>query len=113
MTRLLTLVLLLAAGAALVLRWPGLDRRSMHNDEAVNAVKFGQLWDRQGYKYDPNEHHGPSLFYSSWAIERLTGAPELEHFTDGRLRLVPVLFGLALLPLLLLVTDGIGRQGVA
>jgi uncharacterized protein (TIGR03663 family) len=113
MTRLLTLVLLLATGAALVLRWPGLDRRPMHNDEAVNAVKFGQLWDHQGYKYDPNEHHGPSLFYGSWIIERLTGAPDLDHFTDGRLRLVTVLFGLALIPLLLLVTDGIGRQGVA
>jgi uncharacterized protein (TIGR03663 family) len=113
MTRSLTLVLLLAAGAALVLRWPSSNRRPMHNDEAVNAVKFGQLWNHGGYKYDPNEHHGPSLFYATLAVERLSGAPDLNQFTDARLRLVPVLFGLALLPLLLLLLDGLGRQGVA
>ena len=113
MTRSLTLLVILLAGAALVLRWPGLDRRPMHNDEGVNAVKFGELWEHKGYKYDPNEHHGPSLFYASLAFERLTGAPDLVHFTDGRLRVVPLLFGLALIPLLLLVADGIGRQAVA
>src|SRR5581483_8902905 len=113
MTRSLTLVLLLAAGAALALRWPGSNQRPMHNDEAVNAVKFGQLWNHGGYKYDPNEHHGPSLFYATLAIERLTGAPGFNDFTYARLRLVPVLFGLALLPLLLLMLDGLGRQGIA
>ena len=111
MTRSLTLVLLLAIGAALVLRWPSLNQRPMHNDEAVNAIKFGQLWNHQGYKYDPNEHHGPSLLYATLLVERLTGAPDLDHFTDARLRLVPVLFGVALLPLLLLLVDGLGRPG--
>lgn len=113
MTRSLTLVLLLAAGAALSLRWPSLNQRPMHNDEAVNAIKFGQLWNHHGYKYDPNEHHGPSLFYATLALERLTGAPDLDHFTDARLRLVPVVFGVALLPLLLLMLDGLGRPGAA
>lgn len=112
MTRTLTLVLLLAAGAALVLRWPGLNQRPMHNDEAVNAVKFGGLWEHHGYKYDPNEHHGPALFYATLLIERLTGAPDLDHFTDARLRFVPVVFGLALVPLLLLLVDGLGPAGV-
>lgn len=112
MTRSLTLVLLLAAGAALTLRWPDLNRRPMHNDEAVNAVKFGQLWNHEGYKYDPNEHHGPSLFYATLALERLTAAPDLDHFTDARLRFVTVLFGLALLLPLALVVDGLGRNGV-
>src|ERR1043165_9870598 len=111
MTRSLTLVLLLIAGAALALRWPGLNQRPMHNDEAVNAVKFGQLWNHHGYKYDPNENHGPSLFYATLAVEHLTGAPALEKFSDGRLRLVPVLFGLGLIPLALLLLDGLGRQG--
>ena len=112
MTRSLTLVLLLAAGAAVALRWPGLDRRPMHNDEAVNAVKFGQLWEHKGYRYDPNEHHGPSLFYATLALERLTAAPDIDHYTDARLRLVTVLFGLALLPLLPLLLDGLGRNGI-
>ncbi len=112
MTRSLTLVLLLATGAALALRWPDLDRRPMHNDEAVNAIKFGQLWNHQGYKYDPNEHHGPSLFYATLGLERLTAAPDLDHFTDARLRFVTVLFGLALMFLLPLFVDGLGRNGV-
>jgi uncharacterized protein (TIGR03663 family) len=112
MTRLLTLVLLLAAGAALALRWPGLDQRPMHNDEAVNAVKFGQLWNHEGYKYDPNEHHGPSLLYATFAFERLTGAPDLDHFSDSRLRLVILLFGLALLLPLAILPDALGRNGV-
>lgn len=111
MTRSLTLVLLLVAGAALVLRWPGLNQRPMHNDEAVNAVKFGQLWNHEGYKYDPNEHHGPSLLYATYAIERLTAAPGLDQFSEARLRFVIVLFGLALLLPLVMMVDGLGRNG--
>ena len=112
MTRSLTLVLLLATSAALALRWPGLNQRPMHNDEAVNAVKFGQLWDHQGYKYDPNEHHGPALFYATLAFERLTAAPELDGYTDARLRFVIVLFGTGLVLLLPLIADGLGRHGL-
>ena len=54
-------ILILLAGLALALWSFSLDQRPMHNDEAVNGIKFGQLWDHGGYKYDPNEYHGPSL----------------------------------------------------
>ncbi|HYG35231.1 MAG TPA: flippase activity-associated protein Agl23 [Clostridia bacterium] len=111
MTRYLTLVLLLATGAALLLRWPTFNERPMHNDEAVNAIKFGKLWQEGKYNYDPNEHHGPSLYYASLALGRLTGAPSFDQYTDARLRLVTVLFGLGLLALLPLVVDGLGRRG--
>ena len=74
MNRRLSLVLFLILGVALALRWPKLDERPMHNDEAVNAIKFGDLWEHGRYKYDPNEHHGPSLLYATWALGRLTGA---------------------------------------
>jgi predicted membrane-bound mannosyltransferase len=77
-----------------------------------NAIKFGQLWNHQGYKYDPNEHHGPSLFYATLAFERLTGAPDLDHYSDARLRWVTVLFGLGLLSLLPLIKDGLGASAV-
>jgi uncharacterized protein (TIGR03663 family) len=103
--------LLFATGLALALLCPQLDYRPMHNDEAVNAIKFGQLWQHGTYKYDPNEHHGPSLFYATLAFSRLTAAPDFDHFTETRLRLVTVLFGLGLVLLLPLVADGLGRHG--
>jgi uncharacterized protein (TIGR03663 family) len=113
MTRLLAGLLLLAVGVALLLRCPFLDARPMHNDEAVNAVKFAKLWQHGGYRYDPDEHHGPALYYAALAVGRLTGAPaDIKAYTDERLRLVTVLFGVALLLLLPLLTDGLGRAAM-
>ena len=110
MGRLLGGLLFLALAVAVFLRGPFLDARPMHNDEAVNAVKFGKLWEHGGYRYDANEHHGPLLYYAALAVGRLTGAPaDLEHYSDPRLRAVTVLFGLGLILLLPLLTDGLGR----
>ncbi|HRD05844.1 MAG TPA: glycosyltransferase family 39 protein, partial [Verrucomicrobiota bacterium] len=106
---------LIALLAALVLALWSLDlgRRPLHNDEAVNGVKFGRLWSGQGYRYDPNEHHGPSLYYATLAVSRLTGAPpDEDSFTERRLRFTPVLFGVGLLLLLPLIADGLGRRAV-
>jgi uncharacterized protein (TIGR03663 family) len=83
----------------------------MHNDEGVNAVKFGQLWENGSYKYDPKEFHGPSLYYATAALGRLTGAPDYLHFSERRLRLLTVLFGIGLVLLLPLLADGLGRAG--
>ena len=44
--------LLLIAGLALALRLPELDRRPMHNDEGVNAMRFRSLWASNTYQYD-------------------------------------------------------------
>ncbi|HOX58507.1 MAG TPA: TIGR03663 family protein [Candidatus Paceibacterota bacterium] len=107
----LTAILVVMAGLTLALWRLGLDERPMHNDEAVNAVKFGQLWKGGGYKYDHNEHHGPSLYYATFALSRLTGAPEdFDRFTETRLRLTTVLVGVGLILLLLLVADGLGKN---
>lgn len=107
----LTAILVLMAGLTLALWRLGLDERPMHNDEAVNGVKFGQLWEGGRYKYDPNEHHGPSLHYATFALSCLTGAPKnLDQFTETRLRFTTLLFGVGLILLLLLVADGLGRN---
>jgi uncharacterized protein (TIGR03663 family) len=87
-----------------------LDVRPMHNDEAVNAIKFGQLWEQGTYKYDPNEHHGPTLFYATLAVARLTSSPDFRHLTETKLRLITVCFGVGLLLLLPLIADGLGRK---
>ena len=89
-----------------------LGERPMHNDEAVNAVKFGELWTHGVYKYDPSEYHGPTLPYATLLINRLTGGPTYPAFSDSRLRLVTVLFGTSLILLYLLLRDALGAKGV-
>ncbi|MDB6121717.1 MAG: hypothetical protein JWQ71_710 [Pedosphaera sp.] len=110
MSRALTLGLLVALATALALRCPQLGIRPAHNDEAVNAIKFQGLWEHGSYKYDPNEHHGPSLLYFTEAWGKLTGVPNFQHFDDARFRVVTVIFGLGLILLLPLVADGLGRN---
>ena len=111
MNRRLSVAVLLVLGAAIGLRWPHLAIRPMHNDEAVNAIKFGELWQHGRYQYDPNEHHGPTLLYATDALGKLTGAPDFEHYSAERLRWVTVLFGVGLIGLLPLLADGLGRSG--
>jgi uncharacterized protein (TIGR03663 family) len=113
MNRWLVVSLLLVAGVAVALRAPRLEERPMHNDEAVNAIKFRQLWEHHGYQYDPNEHHGPALYYATLALEKLTSAPDFPELTASRLRIVTVLFGIGLIVLLPLMADGLGRKGAA
>src|SRR5712671_2360972 len=111
MNRWVALGVLLATGVALGLRCPRLGARPMHNDEAVNAIKFGQLWTQGIYKYDPHEFHGPALEYSTLFLGRVTAAPDFNHFSESRLRLLTVLCGVGLILLLPLVSDGLGRSG--
>lgn len=113
MTRWLTAVLLAGLVLALGLRGWHLAERPMHNDEAVNAIKFRQLWEQGVYKYDPNEHHGPTLLFATLALERLTRGPEFARFTEARLRWVTVVFGLGLVLLLPGLVDALGRRGTA
>src|SRR4051794_1115353 len=104
-----TVAIFLATILALALRCPRLSERAMHNDEAVNAIKFRGLWEHNSYKYDPTEYHGPSLYYSALVLERLTAAPRFEQFTEARLRMVTLLFGVGLLLIVPLLLDGIGK----
>jgi len=108
-----TAFLLFAVVVALALRLPQLDNRPMHNDEAVNAIKFGALWERGDYRYDPHEYHGPTLHYLTAALNRLSAAPDFAHFSEVRLRLLTALAGAGLVLLLPLVRDGLGRGATA
>ena len=101
------LVLLIALG----LRLPRLAERPLHNDEAVNGIKFRTLWQGGGYRYDPHEYHGPALPYATlagaWVRHRGDRAVEPDEVT---LRLVPVLFGLGLVLVPLVVRSALGRS---
>src|SRR5262245_47037971 len=112
MNRVVALGLLLALGLGLALRLPYLAQRPMHNDEGVNGIRSCNLLDRGHYQYDPNEHHGPSLFYATLAFAKLTGIGRSEALTESELRWVTVLFAMGLILLLPLVTDGLGKQSI-
>lgn len=102
-------VLILAATiVALALRLPQLRQRPMHGDEAVHAIKFGELLEKGVYTYDPNEYHGPTLNYLTLIPAKLASAENLTAVDEFTLRIVPVFFGLSLVLLLLLLLDGLG-----
>ncbi|MGB9864279.1 MAG: flippase activity-associated protein Agl23 [Candidatus Saccharicenans sp.] len=85
-------VLILAAG--LCLRLYQLDLRPMHHDEANQAYKFGELLEKGEYRYDPADHHGPTLYYFSLPFAWLSGQKTYASLTENTLRRVTVFFGL-------------------
>ncbi|MBM4047687.1 MAG: phospholipid carrier-dependent glycosyltransferase, partial [Planctomycetes bacterium] len=105
-------LLLLIVGGALAFRLPGLAERPMHCDEAVQAIKTGILAETGDYRYNPQEYHGPSLYYLSLPSVWLAGG-KLATATETTFRIVPVLFGVGLVLLVLLVGDGLGRPAMA
>jgi uncharacterized protein (TIGR03663 family) len=109
MKRWLVLGLLVAAAGALALRLPQLGRRPMHGDEAVHALKLQGLWQDGVYRYNPNEYHGPVLYYATLPFAWLSRAGEFAQFTEATLRIVPVVFGVGLIVLLPWLRDGLGN----
>lgn len=103
---------LLIACAAVLFRVVRLDLRPMHHDEANQAVKFGDLLERGEYRYDPIEHHGPSLYYFSLPFAWLSAGKSFAALDEGTLRIVPALFGVGIVLLMLLLKDGFSRPAI-
>lgn len=97
---------------ALLLRTLRLDVRPMHSDEANQAVKFGDLLERGEYRYDPKDHHGPTLYYLTLPLARALAGKSLAAVSETTLRLVPAIFGTGVLLLLLLFLGGLAREAV-
>jgi uncharacterized protein (TIGR03663 family) len=106
-------VVALALTAGLALRLVRLDQRPMHNDEANQAIKFGELLEQGAYTYDAFDHHGPTLYYLTLPLAWLRGQTTLAATDEWTLRGVPVAFGAATILLLPLLSGGIGRTAVA
>src|SRR5512132_1072813 len=106
-------VFALALTAALALRAARLDVRPMHHDEANQAIKFGDLLERGEYRYDRHDHHGPTLYYLTLPSAWLGGRHTLASLDEVTLRRVPVVFGVASILLLPLLSPGIGRSATA
>ena len=103
----------LALAIALAFRLAAPDLRPMHHDEANQAVKFGALLETGDYQYDRADHHGPTLYYltlpAAWARGQLT----LASLDEQTLRVVPAVFGAALILLLPGLAVGLGRGAMA
>ena len=105
---LVALSILIVAAAALAIRLPRLGRRPMHNDEANQAAKAGILLETGRYDYDPQDHHGPSLYWLTLPALRLRGVESFAASSEADYRIVPVAFGVGMVLLLLLMVDGLG-----
>ncbi len=103
----------LAGGCAAAMMLPKLAVRPMHTDEAVLAWKLGDLLERNYYRYDPNEFHGPTLNYLTLPIAHLRGQSTYASLDEATLRLVPAICGMALVLAGLLLLDGLGGWAVA
>jgi len=95
------LLFIAVLGGAAAIRLPGLSGRPMHTDEAIHAIKFGDLLEKGQYEYDPFEYHGPSLNYFTLIPAWLAGQKTILETTELTLRIVPVFFGVLLIVLLL------------
>ncbi len=95
---------------AVALRLPRLRQRPMHGDEAIHAVKFGELLEKNSYRYNPDEYHGPTLNYFTLIPAWLSGVHKFKDLSEFNLRIVPVFFGLLLVLMPLLLVDGLGRS---
>jgi len=102
------------------MRFCALNDRPLHNDEGVNGNFLRDLVTNNHYRYDPDNYHGPSLYYLqlpfSWAAGFLA-EPGHFHFRDGAgltsstLRIPPALVSLLLLVALFLAKRRIGPWG--
>jgi len=111
-TAIVLVILAVAIGAA-VLRLPRLALRPMHGDEANQAVKTATLLETGVYRYDPYDHHGPSLYYLALPVLWASGDRTAADISEATLRAVPAVFGVLVVVLLLLLVDGLGKPAAA
>ena len=89
----------------------------LHHDEGVNGNFLVTLVREGKYFYDPQNYHGPTLYYFSaiipWIVRFFGGkaAGDTYGLTTFNIRLVTVLFGLATIWLALLLRKRIGEIG--
>lgn len=99
---------------AAVLRLYDLNLVPLHHDEGVNGNFLVRLVREGNYRYDPENYHGPTLYYFSalipWVIKLFFGAAARDKYglTTFAIRLVPVVFGLGTIGLVFLLRRKLG-----
>lgn len=80
---------MLVIAAGLHLRIQNSHARILHSDEAVQAYQLWELMETGNYTYDPEDKHGPLLYYFSAVLNKGLGIDGSE-LTRTKLRLVPI-----------------------
>jgi len=106
-------LVVMALVLALAFRLIGADLRPVHHDEANQAVRFGILLETGEYRYDRNDHHGPTLYYLTLPFAWVRGQMTLASLDERTIRAVPAIFGAGLILLFPLLAGGFGRAAVA
>ena len=106
-----TIVTLVIAAA---LRLYNLNLVPLHHDEGVNGNFLVRLVRENVYVYDPENYHGPTLYYFAalipWATKLLFGTSARENLglTTFTIRLIPALFGIGTIALVFLLRKRLG-----
>ena len=66
--------------------------RTFHPDEANQAFTTGRLLETGTYRYDPQDHHGPTLYYAAAALQKAAGHSTTATLDGTLLRCTPLLF---------------------
>jgi len=99
---------------ATILRLYDLDLVPLHHDEGVNGNFLVRLVREGMYRYDPENYHGPTLYYFSaiipWITKLLFGSAARDNYglTTFTIRLIPVLFGIGTIGLIFLLRRKLG-----
>jgi uncharacterized protein (TIGR03663 family) len=108
----LAALLLAVTAITLSLRLPDLGNRPFHGDEAVHAFKFRELWQQGRYRYDPDEFHGPTIYYAALPVVAVSGRHRFADMQESDFRLAIALVGAAMVPLLLLLRQSLGTKAM-
>jgi len=84
----------------------------MHTDEAVHAVVLGEMLKTGAYRYNPQDTHGPTLYYLSYSVLRVMGVHDLPEMEAWHLRLVSALVGAATILSLVFWMQDLGAGAV-
>ncbi len=99
------MVFIMAVIAAIWLRFDQIGVKPFHHDEGVNSHFLLSLAGRNEYRYDPNNYHGPTLYYFALLALRVFGK------NDFALRFTPALFGVLTALMVWLLRKRLGPVG--
>ena len=87
-------------------RFYQLELKPLHHDEGVNSHFLLNLANFGNYRYDPENYHGPTLYYFALISLRLFGESEFA------LRFIPAIFGMLTIILIWPLRTHLGSVGV-